>query len=173
MERTLAAHAPSVDLIASVSKNTSESVLYYNQKIDTASIGVSMIIPIYKGGHTSASSKQASLLLEQSRSELNALISSSILDLRKYFFAHETILARLYALKFSEIASLESIRASEIAIVNGTGSNFDLLITKQKLALLENQMNDVKYEFFSNYFKIHNVTGHLTASLLTSFDQCN
>ena len=172
-ERTLAAHAPSVDLIASYSKNTSESVLYYNQKIDAASIGVSMNIPIYKGGHTSAASTQASLLLEQSRSELNALISSNILDLRKYFFAHETILARLDALKFSEMASLESIRASEIAIVNGTGSKFDLLLAKQKLAVLENQMNDVKYEFFSNYFKIHNVTGHLTSSVLTSFDQCN
>ena len=43
----------------------------------------------------------------------------------------------------------------------------------QNKKVLENQMNDVKYEFFSNYFKIHNVTGHLTSSVLTSFDQCN
>jgi protease secretion system outer membrane protein len=173
VERTKAGHAPSMDLVASYSKNSSESVLFYGQDTNIASIGVSINIPIYRGGFTQASTRQAVELLEKARAELIFLINEKSLGMRKNYYFINNILARIKALSALETSYQEARAATFKAITSGSRSNVDLLRAEQQLFSVSEELRQASYAFFSAYVQLHFLAGQLNLDVLSKFSECD
>lgn len=74
IDRARAGHLPRVELVASVSKSSSETVNLLDQDVNTRSIGVQLNLPLYAGGYTSALTEQAIAKRDKAQADLDAAL---------------------------------------------------------------------------------------------------
>ena len=170
VDRNRAGHLPTLDLVASVSDGTNESVTSLNQTITTRSLGVQLSIPLYRGGQTSAATEQAVANRNKSQSELDATINKVSLEVRRQFLLAQS--------GFDKIdAYARSVRASEVALEGtkkgfqaGIRTNVDVLDAQRQLILTQRDLAQARYEFLLNSLKLRAVAGTLMEKDIVDLD---
>lgn len=132
VRRQRAGHLPTVHLFAQYAQNESEIGAAYDQRYRTTSVGAMLSLPLYSGGSTVASVRQAQYLRDSAEHTLDARMDSVLLELsrqhRLVSSAPQRIAASLKAVEAAELA-LEGNRRGVLA---GERINSDVLDAAQR-----------------------------------------
>lgn len=162
VNKARAGHTPSIDLVASYSKNDSESLTTRGQDTLNRAIGVQLNVPLYSGGQVSAVARQAVAGRERAKADLDRRISLVMVELRK---AHSIVLSsvlRVDALIKAVNSGTLLKTATEQSIKGGVRINLDLLNAEQQLAASQRDLAQARYSYLLGLLRLRAAAGTLT-----------
>lgn len=162
VNKARAAHTPSIDLVASYSKNDSESLTTRGQDTLNRAVGVQLNVPLYSGGQVSAVARQAVAGRERAKADLDRRISLVMVELRK---AHSIVLSsvsRVDALIKAVNSGTLLKTATEQSIKGGVRINLDLLNAEQQLAASQRDLAQARYSYLLGLLRLRAAAGTLT-----------
>ena len=171
IDKNKAAKYPQLDLWAGRSYSVSENNYTIGSTYDTWSVSVQISVPVYTGGYTSASIRQAVARRLKANEELNLQERASLTDVRKYYNAqlNSIVQVRAYeqAVKSGEIA-LEGTRKGFMA---GFRTNAEVLEATRKLFETRRALARARYEYILNRLMLRDAAGVLTEEDLAEVDR--
>ncbi|MBZ2209304.1 TolC family outer membrane protein [Massilia soli] len=156
------AHTPRLDLVATYSKNDSESLTTRGQEALNRAVGLQLNVPIYSGGQVSAVARQAVAARERAKADLDRRISLVMVELRK---AHSIVLssvARVNALVKAVDSGSLLRTATQQSIKGGVRINLDLLNAEQQLAATQRDLAQARYGYLLGLLRLRAAAGTLT-----------
>ena len=167
VNKARAGHAPRLDLVASYSKNDSETLTQLNQETVNRAVGIQLNVPIYSGGQVSAVSRQAVASRERAKADLERRTSLVLVELRK---AHSVVLssvAKVDALVKAVNSGKLLVTATEQSIKGGVRINLDMLNAQQQLAASERDLAQARYSYLLGLLRLRAAAGTLTSEDVT------
>lgn len=161
INKSRAGHAPRLDIIASYSKNDSETLNTFTQDSVVRSIGVQMNVPLYAGGYVNAVSRQAVAGHERARAELQAAKDKVLTDLRKQYSAVLSGVTRIQALDKAVASGKLLMLATEQSIKGGVRINLDLLNAQQQLYSSQRDLAQARYNYLLSTLRLRAAAGTL------------
>lgn len=159
INKNRAGHAPRLDLIASSSKTSSDTINTYNQEAQTNGIGIQLNVPLYSGGYTSAVTSQAVSNHKKAKADLEAQTSQVLVDLRKYYNQVLSGALRIPA----QLKSVESARllaeATQKSVKGGMRTNLDVLNAQQQLFTAKRDLSLARYNYLLAYLRLRQSAG--------------
>ncbi len=127
-----AAHLPVVRLFAQYAQNQSEIAATYNQQYRTATVGITVNLPIYSGGGASAAARQAAYQLASAEQTLRAQTNEVLLELRRQYRAAASGPERIAAGQSAVDAAATALAGSQRGVAVGERINLDVLTATQQ-----------------------------------------
>ena len=162
VNRARAGHVPRLDLVASYSKNDSESITTLGQENISRSVGFQLNVPIYSGGQISSASRQAVALRERAKADLDRRTSLVMVELRKAHSTAVSSVAKVDALAKAVSSGDMLINATEQSIKGGVRINLDLLNAQQQLAATRRDLAQARYSYLLGLVRLKAASGLLT-----------
>lgn len=161
LERNRAGHYPRVDLVASHSRNTSDSLFTYNQESTVNAIGVQMSLPIYSGGSVDAQTRQAVARLGAGQAELDAARQKALVEVRKQFQLVLSSRIRMGAMEQAVRSASEAVEATRKSVAGGQRVNLDVLTALQQLYTARRDLSEARHGYLLAYMRLHVAGGTL------------
>jgi protease secretion system outer membrane protein len=172
IERNRAGHYPRVDLVASHSRNTSDSLFTYNQQSTVNSVGVQLSLPIYSGGGVNAQTRQAAARLAGGQADLEAVIKKVLVEVRKQFQLMISTRKRINAMAQAELSAAEAVKATRMSVAGGHRVNLDVLTALQQLYLTRRDLAEARHSYLLSYLRLHAAAGMLDSDGLGKIALC-
>lgn len=157
-----AGHAPRLDLVASYSRNDSETLNTRDQETKSRSIGLQLNIPLYAGGSVNASSRQAVANQERAKADMEAKTDKLLLELRKDYDLVASSVARIGALGKAVDSAKLLMKATEQSIKGGVRINLDLLNAQEQLFTSQRDLAQARYSYLLGSLRLRAGTGALS-----------
>ena len=161
IEKNLAGHYPTLDLVASRVLTESDTNYTIGSSYRTSSLGLQLNVPIFSGGYVNASVNQARYKLNESEEKLKEKQRSISNDIRKYFNEVNNNVARIKAfeesLKSNEIALTGTKKGYEAAL----RSNVDVLNAEEKFVSAKRDLAKERYQLIFNILQLKLSAGSL------------
>jgi outer membrane protein, protease secretion system len=164
INKNQAGHYPRLDLIASASKNSSDTTNTINQNTNNRSIGVQVNIPLYSGGSVSAATRQASANYQKVQSELDAKTGQIVVELRKQYNLTLSGENRIAAAEKSLSSSSLLVEATLKSVAGGVRTNLDVLNAQQKRFEAKRDLALARYNYLLANLRLRYSAGILTSS---------
>jgi outer membrane protein len=164
IERQRAGHYPTVDLVGNVSDNTNQNlaILAPRRTVEQTQIGVQIALPIFSGGSVLSRTREASALYEKSKSDLDNVRRSAVLDARRSFLNVSNGLAQVKALEQALVSSETSLQSNRVGYEVGVRINLDVLNAVQQVFSTKRDLAKSRYDTIINGFKLKQAAGNLT-----------
>jgi TolC family type I secretion outer membrane protein len=132
--RNAAGHFPRLDLVASVSASSNESISTLNQSFNQRSIGLQLNLPLYAGGYVSASVVQA--LADQDKAEADLLAEQQLVqrELTKYYLSVVTGRSKIPAYQNAVASAQVALHGAHQSLLTGSGTQADVAQNERKLS---------------------------------------
>jgi len=156
-----AGHAPRLDLNASVSRASSDTLTTWKQDSTVRSIGIQLVVPLYSGGLATAVTSQAVANRDKARSDLEAGTSRVMIELRKQFNAARSSIAKLAALQKSADSAALLVQATRQSVKGGVRVNLDVLNAEQQLQAARRDLAQARYSYLIGFLKLRVAAGTL------------
>ena len=162
VEKNLAGHYPTLDLIASRAITESDTNYTIGSSYRTNALGLQLNVPIFSGGYINSSVNQARLKLDEAEEKLKEKQRSVSSDIRKYFNEVGNNVSRLKAfeesVKSNEIALTGTRKAYEAAL----RSNVDVLNAEEKFVSAKRDLAKERYQLIFNILQLKLSAGSLS-----------
>ena len=166
IKKNQAGHLPRLDLVATYSRNLSESIALINSETNLTTVGVQLNVPIYSGGAVSASIQQSTGLMLKSQSELDDTTNTALVETRKQFNLVVSSRARIEALEQAEGSAQETLEATRKSIQSGVRINLDLLNALQQFYTTQRDLAQARYGYLLSYVRLHDSAGTLDEAVV-------
>jgi len=166
IKKNQAGHLPRLDLVATYSRNLSESIALINSETNLTTVGVQLNVPIYSGGAVSASIQQSTGLMLKSQSELADTTNAALVETRKQFNLVVSSRARIEALEQAEGSAQETLEATRKSIQSGVRINLDLLNALQQFYTTQRDLAQARYGYLLSYVRLHDSAGTLDEAVV-------
>lgn len=161
-------HYPTLDFELSASKEDAEGSLYSGgNNINTYQAKISLNVPIYQGGFTSASIDEARQQKDIQRTSLIEVQRQVETELQTAIQGIQAGLIKIDAMRTSVEAYSLSLSAKRSGLQSGLFTGLDVLDAEGKLYFAKKQLSESLYQMILNYLKIKQVTGNLDIQELT------
>lgn len=154
-------HMPSVDLVASLSRNNSASFITANQDAKLASVGVEVNIPLYAGGRVNAITSQARANQARTEADFDAMKDQILLELRRQYQLLQSSILRIESLEIAVESARLLVEATEKSILGGVRINLDLLDAQRQLFSAQVDLADARYKYLLAYLRLRFTAGTL------------
>ncbi|WP_122580041.1 TolC family outer membrane protein, partial [Pseudomonas viridiflava] len=171
VERNRAGHLPRVNAYASIRQNESDSGNTYNQRYDTNTVGIEVSLPLYAGGGTSASVRQANSVREQAEYELEGKTRETLIELRRQFNASTSGVNKLRAYQKALVSAQALVESTRQSILGGERINLDALNAEQQLYSTRRDLARARYDYLMAWIKLHYHAGTLRDTDLARIDE--
>ncbi len=161
-ERFRAGHYPRVDLVASHSRNTSDSLFAFNQQSTINSVGIQMSVPLYSGGSVNAQTRQAAARLAAGQADLDATSLKVLLEVRTQFQLVSSSRIRMTAMAQAEQSAAEAVEATKKSVTGGQRVNLDILMALQQLFKTRRDLSEARHGYLLAYLRLKAAAGRLT-----------
>lgn len=161
ISKSKAGHAPRLDLNASYSRNSSESLTNFNQDSIVRSIGVQLVVPLYSGGYVNAVTNQAVSNRDKAKSDLDATSNKVMIELRKQFGIVQSSVAKMDALQKSVNSATLLVQATRESVKGGVRINLDVLNAEQQLVAAKRDLTQARYNYLISFLKLRVAAGTL------------
>lgn len=161
IRKSQAGHAPRLDLNASYSRSSAESLTSLNQDSTVRSIGLQFVLPLYSGGYVSAVSKQAVANRDKARSNLDASTDRVMIELRKQFSSVQSGVTKMAALQNSVNSAALLVQATQQSVKGGVRINLDVLNAQQQLVVAQRNLAQARYQYLISFLKLQAAAGTL------------
>jgi protease secretion system outer membrane protein len=172
VERNRAGHYPRVDLVASHSRNTADSLFTFNQQSTVNAIGVQMSIPIYSGGSVTAQTRQAAARLSSGRADYDGALQKALVEVRKQYQLVASTRIRMSAMEQAVSSAAEAVEATRKSVAGGQRVNLDVLNAMQQLYTARRDLAEARHGYLQAYLKLHAAAGMLSGEGLDKIATC-
>jgi outer membrane protein len=159
-----AGHYPTLTATARL-KETDEDGSFGTQ-FDTSSesdfIGLSLSVPIYSGGRTSAQRRQAYQQQMQAQELYNKTQRDIIQSARSLHLTVATDVAQVTARKQTTVSSRSALEATQAGYEVGTRNLVDVLIAQRSLYTAQRNYDNARYDYVISMLKLKEVAGNLS-----------
>lgn len=159
--KNAAGHLPRLDLIASLSKSSSDTINTFNQNANTRSIGVQLNVPLYAGGSVSAATTQAAANHEKAKADLDGKTSQVLVELRKQYNFALSSNARIEATASALRSATLLVDATVKSVKGGQRTNLDVLNAQQQLFEAKRDLGQARYNYLLSFFRLRYSAGTL------------
>jgi outer membrane protein, protease secretion system len=156
-----AGHRPRLDLLASTSKNRSDTTSTVNQNTNQVSLGLQLSIPIYAGGAVDAATLQAVANQQKAQAELDAKISQVLVELRKQYNLTLSSVPRIAAAQTALSSGQLLVEGVQKSVKGGVRTNVDLLNAQQQVQDAKRELAFSRYNYLTSYTKLRYAAGTL------------
>lgn len=134
INKSRAQHLPTADLVVAHSYNSSENNTSVGNTYRTDSVGVQLTIPLFSGGYTSSTVRQAIANRERVEQQLEATLRQLKVDVTQEFNALAQGEAQIHAYREAEAAARQLLLSTRKGIQAGIRHTVDVLNAEQQLA---------------------------------------
>lgn len=162
-------HLPTLSLTASHDrdKGTTSS----NKWAETNQIGLTLSMPIFSGGATSSTSRQAEYGFTQARFNQDDTLRGVIQETRNLLRNLQTNVLSVAARQQSILSSETALKATEEGFNVGTRNVVDVLQAEQQLYSSQRDYANARYDYIQNLFSFKQQLGTLNPDDLMGLDQ--
>lgn len=161
-------HYPYLDLSARHNYISTEGL---STDSKATSMSLTLTIPIYSGGLTSAKTRQAILLAEQARALRNKAYRQAVEAIRKNYLGVTTSIAQVKAFKQSLISTQAAHEATQAGFEVGTRTSVDVLASLREQYRAEKNYAKARYTYVLNILKLKSAAGILSKQDVVQVNQ--
>lgn len=156
-----AAHTPRVDLVASYSRSDRPS---FNTNSQSGQVlGLQVSVPIFEGGRTSALIRQAVALADKAHQDAETARRDAEVVANQSFFEVVNGVARIAAFEQAAKSSETALQGMQAGLKAGLRSNSDVLNAYQQWFAVRRDLQNERYNYLLNRFKLQYAVGGLMA----------
>jgi outer membrane protein len=171
----MAAHAPTLDIVANRTGNYSSGSLSSPADLtirgNSYQAGLQLTIPLYAGGATQSKVRESVALEEKAKEELTGAKRNASSQVRQTFAGVMNGQAQVEALEAAVEASQNSVESNKIGFKVGTRINPDVLNAEQQLYAAMRDLNKARVDAAMQSLKLKATTGSLDADDLAALDK--
>ncbi|MEZ5560123.1 MAG: TolC family outer membrane protein [Pseudomonadales bacterium] len=164
-------HLPTVDATATHNYNKTGGTSFLGSEVEQTVYGLTITLPIYQGGFTSARTSEARAQMEQARQQLVAQQLTVTRDTRNLFRAVATDVVRVRARARSIESAQSALEATQTGYEVGTRNIVDVLQAQQRLYLSQFDYADSRYNYMLDLMGLKQAVGTLSEEDLAEFNR--
>ena len=171
-----AQHLPTLTGSARYSSNRSDGTQYFgtpvfsDMKTEGHSFGVTLNVPLYVGGRTSAQRRQAYANQLLSQEQANVAQRSIIQATRALHLAVDLGVSQVYARHQAIISSESALEATQAGYEVGTRNLVEVLLAQRAVYQARRDYANALYDYVINSFELRQVAGMLTPADIEQVD---
>jgi len=171
VEKKRAGHFPTLDLVGvrSFSENDSNNTL--GSRFDTTTIALQLNMPLFAGGFTSASVRQAFNRVDAAEELLNLRTRDIEANTKKYLNSIRSGLLALSAYRQAVKSSEIALEGTQKGFAAGTRTNIEVLNAQQKLFRSRLELSRVQYVLVNDIINLKQAAGMLNEAQLHALNQ--
>ena len=171
VERRRAGHYPTLDLVGVRSYSENDSNNTIGSQFDTTTVALQLNLPLYAGGYTSASVRQAQDRLTAAEEILNLRTRNITADTRKFFNSIHSGLLSIEAYRQAVEAGEIALEGTQKGFVAGTRTNVDVLDAQMKLYASKLELSKARYILINDILNIKQAAGLLNEAELQAINR--
>ncbi|TCS36846.1 outer membrane protein [Paucimonas lemoignei] len=163
ISRNRAGHLPTVDLVASRTRNNQSvsTLTTPSGTTDSTSVGVQWTIPIFSGFGTTSRVREAIALEDKARSDLENIRRTAAQSARQAYLGVTSGLAQVKALEAAERSSQLALESNRLGYQVGVRINIDVLNAQQQLYTTRQNLAKARYDTIVNGLRLKSAAGTL------------
>lgn len=160
VERTQAGHLPTLDAVASYTKNYANGgTSGVGNDLDNATIGLQLQIPLYQGGAISSRVRQAVLNKQKALDDIEIARRQTDLETQRAYFNLSTTIAQVKALEQALISSQSQLDSTKLGYEVGVRTSVDVLNAQQQFYSAKRDLLQARYNYLVNIIRLKAATG--------------
>ena len=167
-------HLPTVDLQAGYnvqrSPNGTMTMPGVNSRVNNASIGVALTLPLFAGFAVQNRVKETLALEDKARADLENLRRVVAQNTRTVFYGVQSGQGQVKALEAAELSSQSALDANQLGYQVGVRINIDVLNAQSQLYQTKRDLAQARYNVLLGTLKLHQVAGTLTEADVQRID---
>jgi protease secretion system outer membrane protein len=172
IDKNRAARYPQIDLWAGRNYSQSESNYTIGSTYDTYSVSVQVSVPIYSGGYTSASVRQAVARKIKAYDDMQVQERTVISDVRKYYDAQLNSIVQVKAYEQAVRSHEIALDGTKKAFLAGFRTNADVLDAQKKLLESRRSLAKARYQYILNNLMLKDSAGVLRPGDIEVVNSC-
>jgi outer membrane protein len=167
------AHAPTVDLTYSVTRNADTATVtsIAPRLARTTQVGLSMTVPLFASGGTQAKVRETAALVDKAHSEVDVARRTLVLAVRQGFSATLSALGQAQGLAAAVASGETALRANRRGYEVGMRVNADVLEAQSRWFEAQREVSKARYDAWINFTKLKATAGRLEAADVVELDQ--
>jgi len=161
IEKALAGHYPTLDLIAQQSRSVSENVLAPSSQYTNLQVGLQLTIPIYGGGGVNSSVREARANREKIEQQYEATRRNLGLQVQKEFQSITEGIARVRALEQARRSAEQAFYSTQKGVLAGTRMSIDVLNAEQQRINVLRDLAQARYQYLTARIRLLALVGGL------------
>ncbi len=171
VERRRAGHYPTLDLVGVRSYSENDSNNTIGSQFDTTTVALQLNLPLYAGGYTSASVRQAQDRMTAAEEMLNMRTRNVNADTRKFFNSIHGGLLSIQAYRQAVEAGEIALEGTQKGFIAGTRTNIDVLDAQMKLYASKLELSKARYILINDIIGIKQAAGLLNEAELQAINR--
>ena len=167
-------HLPTVDLQAGYnvqrSPNGTMAMPGVNSRVNNASIGVALTLPLFAGFAVQNRVKETLALEDKARADLENLRRVVAQNTRTVFYGVQSGQGQVKALEAAELSSQSALEANQLGYQVGVRINIDVLNAQSQLYQTKRDLAQARYNVLLGKLKLRQATGTLTEADVQRID---
>ena len=159
VERVRAAHHPTLDGIAQMSRSQSDNPTRIDNRYRHQSIGVQLNVPLYQGGLVQSQIRQALADLERYESVLEGLRLDLAARVHREFRGVTEGIARVRALEQAVRSSEQLVTSSRRSQQGGSRTLVDVLNAEQQLGIARRDLSQARFGYLLSVVRLRALAG--------------
>ncbi len=162
IKRKNAGHYPTLDLVGSRVHSSSNGGVTGGGSTMTDSIGLQLNVPIYQGGGTASSVREARHLYRQTTHALEQARRAAQRQTREAYLGVVDHIATVKAMKQALTSTETALRATEAGFQAGTRTTVDVLDAQKETFKARRDHQAVRYDYILNSLSLKQAAGTLS-----------
>lgn len=154
-----AEHLPTLDLVASYSRTSSDNPFFLNTELETTSYGFQLTIPIYQGGLVNSKVREAVARSEESRERYLSTINTASVQMRKEYGAIKEGVAKVRALEQALRSADQAVMSNQKGVIAGTRTSLDVLLVDQQRYQVVLDLAAARYDMLMAWVRMNGLMG--------------
>ncbi|CAM8625555.1 TolC Outer membrane protein [Burkholderiales bacterium] len=165
LRATQADHLPTLDLVAQLSRSSSDNSFFVNSVTQNKAVGVQLNVPIYQGGYLSSRDRQAAANVEEARAQLERVRNGIRVDVLKAHSAVREGLERIAALEKAVASAAQVVLASQQSFKAGLRTTLDIVAAEQREAQARLDLSEAQLSLLAAWAKLKSLVGEVETAL--------
>ena len=161
IQKSRSGHYPTLDLIATASRNKVSGQFTGAGTTDNKAIGVQWNVPIFSGFAVTSKVRESIALEEKARQDLETTRRNAALNARQAFLGVNSGLAQVKALQAAEISSTSALESNKLGYQVGVRINIDVLNAQRQLYSTRRDLARARYDTIINGLRLKAAAGSL------------
>ena len=175
VSKSMAAHAPTLDIVANRTGNYSSGTISspadLSTRFNSHQTAVQLTIPLFAGGATQSKVRESVALEEKAKEELTGAKRNASSQVRQSFAGVMNGQAQVEALEAAVEASQNSVESNKIGFKVGTRINPDVLNAEQQLYAAMRDLSKARADAVMQSLKLKATTGSLDGDDLAALEK--
>lgn len=166
-----AGHKPTLDLVAARTKSRSETFTAIDQTFYNSSVGVQLNVPLYGGGRTESTVRQAVARQERSEAELQAALRDTAVLVEREHMTVRQAAQRLRAHAALVRSARQGVQAAQQGVARGTHAQLEVLEAQGRLQAAQQEHAATVAELLAARVRLQGLAGELSVQALPEVER--